>query len=102
MRSISGTQILSYLDNDLNQIVEGSVANLGSGIPTTASTFALGAFMTDLSAGIRYVNIGTVAVPVWSRSGTAAELAIVSLTAAQIIATTAGSLSHAQGLIVVP
>lgn len=102
MRSISGTQILSYLDNDLNLIVEGSVANLGSGIPTTASTFALGAVMTDLSTGIKYTNTGTVAVPVWARSGAAAEMVTVSLTAAQIIATTAGSLSHAQGLIVVP
>lgn len=102
MRSISGTQILSYLDNDLNLILEGSVANLGSGIPTTASTFALGAVMTDLSTGIKYTNTGTVAVPVWARSGAAAEVVTMSLTPAQIIATTAGSLSHAQGLIVVP
>lgn len=102
MRSIAGTTILSYVDNDLNLIVEGSVANLGSGIPTTASTFAVGCVLTDLSTGIKYSNTGTVAVPVWARGGAAAEMAVVSLTPAQIIATTAGSLSHAQGLIVVP
>lgn len=102
MRSISGTTILSYIDNDLNLILEGSVANLGSGIPTTASTFAIGSVITDLSTGIKYTNTGTVAVPVWARSGAAAEMVTVTLTAAQMIATTAGSLSHAQGLIVVP
>lgn len=102
MRSISGTTILSYLDNDLNLIVEGSVSSLGAGIPTTASIFALGAVITDLSTGIKYTNTGTVAVPVWARSGAAAEVVTMSLTPAQIIATTAGSLSHAQGLIVVP
>lgn len=102
MRQISGTTILSYVDNDLNLIVEGSVANLGSGIPTTASAFAIGCVLTDLSTGIKYSNTGTVAVPVWTRGGPAAEMIMVTQTAAQMIATTAGSLSHAQGLIVVP
>lgn len=102
MRQLSGTTIQSFVDNAQNLVVEGTVDNLGSGIPTTASTFAIGAKITDLSTGINYINTGTVAAPIWVRSGPAAELSTVTLTAAQMIATTAGSLSHAQGLIVVP
>jgi hypothetical protein len=102
MRSIAATTIVSFIDNDLGYLVEGSVSAIGAGLPTTASTFAIGAVITDLSTGVKYTNTGTVAVPVWSRSGAAAEVLTMSLTPAQIIATTAGSLSHAQGLIVVP
>jgi hypothetical protein len=102
MRSIAATTIVSFIDNDLGYLVEGSVSAIGAGLPTTASTFAVGAVITDLSTGVKYTNTGTVAVPVWSRSGAAAEVLTMSLTPAQIIATTAGSLSHAQGLIVVP
>lgn len=103
MRQISGTTLLSYVDNDLNLIVEGSIASIGAGIPTTASTFAIGARITDLSTNKQYYNTGTVAVPVWQPVGsTPTEMVLVTQTAAQMIATTAGSLSHAQGLIVVP
>lgn len=103
MRTIPSTTIVSFVDNQANLLVEGTVDNIGTGLPTTASTFAIGARVTDLSTGITYVNTGTVAVPVWQRSGSSnSECVVMSLTPAQIIATTAGSLSHAQGLIVVP
>ena len=109
MRSISSTTIVSYVDNDLGYLVEGSIKSIGSGLPTTASTFAVGAKITDLSTGISYVNTGTVAVPVWSRGSSTAtldpqmlQLATVSLAPADFIATAAGKLSHANGLIVVP
>jgi hypothetical protein len=109
MRSIPATTIISFIDNGTGLLVEGTIDNIGSGIPTTASTFAIGARIVDLSTGISYINTGTVALPVWSRAGSTAlvdpqvvQLATVSLTAADIIATTAGKLSHAQGLIVVP
>jgi len=109
MRSISATSIISYLEDAANLLVNGSIDNIGSGIPTTASTFAVGARIVDLSTGIAYSNTGTVAVPVWSRAGSSAasdptmvQLVTMSLTPAQLIATTAGSLSHANGLIVVP
>lgn len=108
-RQIAGTTILSFIDNAQGLLVEGSIDNIGSGIPTTASTFAVGAKITDLSTGISYSNYGTVLVPVWARSGgtgvidpNVVQFLEVTLTPAQIIATTAGSLSHAQGLIVVP
>jgi hypothetical protein len=109
MRQISGTAIISYLDDPLGNLVDGSITAIGSGIPTTASAFAVGAKITDLSTSISYVNTGTVAVPVWSRGGSTGsvdpqvvQLATVTQTAAQMILTTAGTLSHANGLIVVP
>lgn len=102
MRSIPSTAIVSFLDNDLGLLVEGATPSAGGSLPTTASTFAIGAVVTDLSTGIKYSNTGTVAAPVWLRGGTQAEMIMVTQTAAQMIATTSGSLSHAQGLIVVP
>lgn len=109
MRTIPSTTIVSFIDNATNLLVEGSIDNIGSGIPTTASTFAVGARIVDLSTSIAYVNTGTVAVPVWSRAGSTAavdpqvvQLATVNLTAADLIDTASGKLSHANGLIVVP
>lgn len=109
MRSISGTTILSILDNDFNHLVKGSIESIGTGLPTTASTFAYGAEIVDRSTGIVYINTGTVAVPVWNRLGSSPavdpqllQMVQVNLTAAQMILTTAGTLSHANGLIVVP
>lgn len=67
-RQIAGTTIQSFVDDALGLLREGSVDNIGSGLPTTASTFAVGAYITDLSTGKNYVNTGTVAVPVWSIS----------------------------------
>lgn len=104
MRSITNT-ILSYIENDANLLMVGAIDNVPTtGIPTTASTFAVGASITDKSTGLVYTNTGTVAVPVWTVSPNAqsVQMVIVPQTAAQMIATTAGSLSHAQGLIVVP
>jgi hypothetical protein len=109
MRYDSSTAVTSYLDNDLGYVVEGSVSAIGSGIPTTASKFAIGCKIIDLSTGYAYVNSGTVAAPVWTRSGGSAltdpqvvQLATVSLSAADLIDTASGKLSHANGLIVVP
>lgn len=72
--------------------------------PATANVFAIGCRITqtDAAAGVNptYINVGTVAAPVWSNSET--SMVLVTQTAAQMIATTAGSLSHANGLIVVP
>jgi hypothetical protein len=109
MRSISATTIQSFVDNAANLLVEGTIDNIGAGIPTTASTFAIGARITDLSTGISYFNSGTVAAPVWSRQGSTAitdpaqmNLVTVALTAADLIDTASGKLSHANGLIVVP
>jgi hypothetical protein len=109
MRYDSSNGIISYVDNDLGYVVEGSVSAGGASLPTTASKFAIGCKIVDLSTGYSYVNSGTVAVPVWSRAGGTAlvdpqmlQLATVSLAAADLIATAAGKLSHANGLIVVP
>jgi hypothetical protein len=103
-RTIAGTLLNSYVDTSTNLILE---ATIDSGtIPTTASLYAPGSKVLDLSTGIRYTNTGTTAVPVFTAEGLSSipglQLAITTLTPAQIIATTAGSLSHAQGLIAVP
>jgi len=109
MRSIYSTSIVSFIDNQANLLVLGTIDNIGSGIPTTASTFAIGAKIVDLSTGISYTNTGTVAAPVWSRAGSSGivdpqvvQLATVSLAAADLIDTASGKLSHANGLICVP
>jgi hypothetical protein len=109
MRYDSSTAVTSYLDNDLGLVVEGSVSAIGSGIPTTASKFAIGCKIVDLSTSVSYVNTGTVAAPVWSRGGSTGaidpqvvQLVTVSLAAADLIDTASGKLSHANGLIVVP
>lgn len=108
MRYDSTTAVTSYLDNDLNLVIEGSVSAIGSGIPTTASKFAVGARVVDLSTGISYINTGTVAVPVWNRFGSTAvvdpqsiQMTTISLAAADLIDTASGKLSHANGLILV-
>lgn len=109
MRSLSSTSIVSFLDNEFGHLVEGACDNIGAGLPTTASTFAYGAQIVDRSTGIRYVNTGTVAIPVWSRAGSSAvvdpqvvQMSTVTLAPADIIATAAGTLGHANGLILVP
>jgi len=105
--SITGTTLQIY-DKTLNGLALTATIDSGT-IPTTISTFAPGCMILDLSTGIRYYNSGTTAAPVWSQSGSSAladaqmmKLIQVDVTAAQMIATTAGSLSHANGLIVVP
>jgi len=102
MRSIPSTSILSVLDDNQNLLVEGFIPSVGAGLPTTANTFAVGASITDNSTGICYYNSGTVAVPVWTLSGPAGGMAVVSLQPADIIGTAAGQLSSTNGLIVVP
>lgn len=111
MRSLSGTTIISDIDNEFGHIVIGSIENSngGANIPTTASTFAYGCQIVDKSTGILYNNIGTLAVPVWAREGGSAatdpkllQFIEVDLAPADIINAAAGKLSNANGLIVVP
>lgn len=76
----------------------------GVTIPTAASTFAKGCKIIDLSTGATFVNTGTVAVPIWSASGNPQVVlfAEVDISAAGMIDTAAGALSHANGLTIVP
>lgn len=109
MRSIPGTNIISILENDFNHLVEGRVESIGSGLPTTAGTYAFGARIVETSTGVSYINTGTATLPVWNRLGSSAvvdpqnmQLAINTLAPADIIATAAGTLGHANGLIMAP
>lgn len=108
-RSLPGTTIISDLDNEFGHIVQGSTENIGAGLPTTTLTFAYGCEIVDKSTGISYVNTGSVTTPVWSRLGSSgasdpqlAQMLLVSLAPADIIATGAGQLSSANGLTIVP
>lgn len=57
------------------------LARTSGNLDTTASKYAVGCKMTDSTTGIEYINYGTVAAPAW---GSAQQIRIVSLTAAQI------------------
>lgn len=99
--------LIATRDVQTGLILEGYYVS--ATIPTTASKFAIGCTVVNKNTGIKYTNTGTIAVPVWTRSGATAtvdpqmvQFVEVDITAAQIIATTAGSLSHASGLTVVP
>lgn len=107
-KSYPGTTILSYEESPTGLIVAGTVDNAGTSLPTTASMFAPGARIVDLSTSITYINTGTTAVPVWTRMGATAtldpqmiQMATVTQTAADLIDTASGKLSHANGLTLV-
>lgn len=69
MRSLTGTTILSAVEDGNGYVMEGTVESIGSGLPTTASTFAVGCKIIDKSTAKQYVNRGTVAVPAWRQEG---------------------------------
>lgn len=81
-KSISGTSVLVYDETPGGLCLQGTITN---GVPpTTASLFAIGCSITDMSTGIIWKNTGTVAAPIWQQVET--NSVQVSLTAAQIIA----------------
>lgn len=83
MRTIPSTAIISIDDNDLGYMLYGYIPSGGASLPTTANTFAVGCEITDNSTGFSWVNMGTVAAPVWESKQV---MLTASLTAAQIIA----------------
>lgn len=70
-------------------------------IPTTASEFSVGAVVTDTSAKINYINVGTVLIPVWvatSDKGVQIQggtIATTSTTTEYVMAPCAGQLIDA-------
>ena len=77
----------------------------GSGVPTDGTSgtgvnvAGPGSIYYDYTNAVRYLNVGTKASPVWSacNGGGAFLQARGTITAAEIIATTAGGLGHANG-----
>lgn len=106
-RTISGTTLNVYVETGTGLIIEATVDS--GTIPTTASLYIPGAYVTDLSTGLTYVNTGTTAVPVWSRAGSSAnsdpqvvQMTTVPITAAAMIDTTAAiGMSSTNGLTLV-
>ncbi len=83
MRTIPSTNIVSVIDDEAGNLLIGTTPSAGATLPTTAATFAAGAEVTDESTGIKWRNVGTIAVPVWDMVKTTK---IIALTAANIIA----------------
>lgn len=79
-RSISGTSVLSYDETGSGLVVQGTVT--AGYPPTTASTYATGCVITDLSTGTDYKNIGTSASPSWAADGVVS----MALTSANLLA----------------
>ena len=104
MYSIPGTSLIGLRTNQSGYYIDVLAPTDGMTIDTTANTYAIGCLVRNQANGKIFVNTGTVAAPVWLEQIGAGnvQVATVALAAADIIATTAGKLSHAQGLIVVP
>lgn len=79
-----------------------------TGAPTDGVTGANiagpGSEYTDYSTGNKYVNIGTLASPVWALSGGFSGIQQLSgvISSANIVGTGAGQLGHANGVILIP
>jgi hypothetical protein len=93
--------------------ISGAPSNGTSG--TYAGQVGPGAGLVDYLNGIEYQNTGTLASPVWTRQTVAAtgltsnqinagiiQTITGQISPANIIATTAGALGHANGVIMVP
>lgn len=93
----------SLVDNANNNVFEVN----GTGAPTngTSGTGAgicgPGSTYTNLTTGDIYINVNTLLSPLWALASGASILQKVtgSITAAAIIATTAGGLGHANGVV---
>jgi hypothetical protein len=110
-KSIASNAVQSLNETGTGLCTSGTMdsTNLGSAIPTTASLFAPGCKIIDLSTGVTYTNTGTTAVPVWgyevssfNNDPQSVKLVVTPITAAGMIDTAAGALSHANGLTIVP
>lgn len=78
MRSIPGTTIVSYVDNEFNHLMIGGVGSIGAGLPVTTLTFGAGARILDRSSSIWYVNRGTTTTPIWQAETTQITVALAS------------------------
>lgn len=86
----------NMLDNNL-------FFDTGAGAPALlfgAGTTGPGSTYTDVTNKDIYVNIGTLAAPVWAKVGNKALTGVIS--AARIISVAAGDLGHAAGVEIIP
>lgn len=90
-------------DNANNNVFQLS----GTGAPPALSgaNFAgPGSYYTNITNGDEYLQVGTLAVPVWIRVGGTSLLQQLSgqISPANIIGTAAGQFGHANGVILIP
>ncbi len=81
MESITGTSLTGVRKGTDGLWIEVLADTAGLVLDTTASTYAIGCEVTNRATGRKYINAGTVAVPVWEN-----EIAYktVALSAAEI------------------
>src|SRR5688572_2523625 len=74
----------------------------GAGAPpaTLTGVAGPGSVYTDVTNKERYVNIGTLAAPVWARPNN--RYLSGSISAADIISVAAGKFGHANGVEIIP
>jgi hypothetical protein len=94
-----GQACVIFQEDDYGRVLLGTYKGTP---PATADQFAIGCRLMDETTGWLYTNFGTVAAPVWVNEKDREQVAVANLTAADIVATAAGSLSHANGLTLVP
>lgn len=109
MDSIPGTTLRGIRKSPGGYWMQIMAPSAGMTIDTTANTYDPGCICQNYGDSSISINIGTRALPVWAQTNSSAaadakmmKYIEVDLAPADIIATTAGSLSHANGLIVVP
>ena len=101
MRQISGTNIVSLVDDQTGLCVLGIASSAtAASLPTTASIFAPGATIVDRSTSTRFKNTGTTAVPVWNDEDqiSTGEIADGAVTAAKIRDTAEARTATSDGL----
>lgn len=86
---IPSTTVEWLAQNNLGYFTSCIAPTAGQTLPTTASTFATGCIIQNTGDGTTWINIGTVAVPVWESDLISIN---VPMTAAQIISNYTTSL----------
>lgn len=100
--SIQG-MLRDLVDNKIYDVVNsGAPVNGTSG--TGVNLAGPGSTLTDSLTGNKYMQVGTLASPVWVLTGgfSSAQQLSGTITAAQIISVAAGNFGHANGVILVP
>lgn len=74
--------LLITVDGANGLVAEGSVPGNPETLAVAASTFSVGCELVDSTTGLRYLNIGTVAVPSWRNVQGSVNVPLVSSTIA--------------------
>jgi hypothetical protein len=102
-KTIGIAGVTVYETNEAGKVTR---AITSANLDTTADTYAPGCILTDSSTGYVYFNAGTLASPSWNKMtdvttdempSDTIKTAVVTISAADIVATGAGKFGHASG-----